>query len=91
MRPRLVEFEGDEREAIALPIEKVRALIDQAMSTMATTPFGRSPRYRRFYSDAIDILFCVSIVVLKRKNLPSAAGFELTPFLAPQSAHQAAS
>jgi hypothetical protein len=40
----LVEFEGDKREAIALPIEKVRALIDQAMSTMATTPFGRSPR-----------------------------------------------
>jgi hypothetical protein len=29
----LVEFEGDKREAIALPIEKVRALIDQAMST----------------------------------------------------------
>ena len=26
----LVEFEGDKREAIALPIEKVRALIDQA-------------------------------------------------------------
>ena len=40
----LVEFEGDKREAIALPIEKVRALIDQAMSTTATTPFGRSPR-----------------------------------------------
>jgi hypothetical protein len=40
----LVEFEGDKREAIDLPIEKVRALIDQAMSTMATTPFGRSPR-----------------------------------------------
>jgi hypothetical protein len=40
----LVEFEGDKREAIALPIEKVRALIDRAMSTMATTPFGRSPR-----------------------------------------------
>jgi hypothetical protein len=40
----LVEFEGDKREAIALPIEKVRALIDQAMSTMATTSFGRSPR-----------------------------------------------
>ena len=33
----LVEFEGDKREAIALPIEKVRTLIDQAMSTMATT------------------------------------------------------
>jgi len=33
----LVEFEGDKREAIALPIEKVRELIDQAMSSMATT------------------------------------------------------
>jgi hypothetical protein len=32
----LVEFEGDKREAIALPIEKVRELIDQAMSSMAT-------------------------------------------------------
>jgi hypothetical protein len=27
----LVEFEGDKHEAIALPIEKVRELIDQAM------------------------------------------------------------
>ena len=33
----LVEFEGDKREAIALPIEKVRELIGQAMSSMATT------------------------------------------------------
>ena len=28
---------ADKREAIALPIEKVRELIDQAMSSMATT------------------------------------------------------
>ena len=40
----LVEFEGDKRETIALPIEKVRELIDQAMSNMATT---RSPLMRR--------------------------------------------
>ena len=31
----LVEFEGDKREAIALAIEKVRELIDQALSSMA--------------------------------------------------------
>jgi hypothetical protein len=39
----LVEFEGDKREAIALPIEKVRELIDQAMSSMATTRAGDTP------------------------------------------------
>jgi hypothetical protein len=32
----LVAFVGDKREAFALPIEKVRELIDQAMSSMAT-------------------------------------------------------
>ena len=37
----LVEFEGDKREAIALPIEKVRELIDQGMSSMVISTRAR--------------------------------------------------
>src|ERR1700722_12569091 len=40
----LVEFAGDKREAISLPIATVRTWIHQAMWTVATPPFAASPR-----------------------------------------------